>query len=87
MTAAEHEAAIAGAIAVQQDGDAYLRLLERDDQVAAFAQRWEAVGAQVEGRLVRTQLHCGPLQPSCTPMSNEQFVKMFARVQCVLEGG
>ena len=87
LTAAERKAAIAGAMAAMREGDAYLQLLERDDELAAFGARWERVAAEIEGRPVNTQHHRAPPQPALTPMSNEQFSKMFARVQRVLEGG
>ena len=62
VTAAEREAAIAGAMAAMREGDAYLKLLARDDELAAFAEHWERVAAEVEGREPRTNVAHGPSQ-------------------------
>lgn len=85
-TAEEREAAIAGAMAAMREGDAYLKLLARDDELAAFGEHWESVAAAVENRPVRKRLHSGPPQPSTTPMSDSEFSAMWSRVQGVLEG-
>ena len=80
-TAAELKAAFAGALAAQRDGDAYLRLLEQEDEAEAFAARWERVSAELEGRPIRKHLHSGPPQPSHAPMSSERFSALFDKVQ------
>ena len=85
-TPAEIKAAIADAMAVMRDGDEFLRLLARDDELAAFGQHWERVAAAVENRPVRKRLHSGPPQPATTPMSDSEFGAMWDRVQGMLAG-
>ena len=87
VTAAEREAAIAGAMAVMREGDAYLKLLEREDDVQAFAERAERVTAQLENRPVRKRPQSGPPQPALTPMSDAEFGAMWSRVQRIVDGG
>ena len=86
VSAAEREAAIAGAIAAMREGDNYLRSLEQAEAAQDFADHWERVAAAVENRTVRKRLHSGPPQPSTTPMSDSEFSAMWNRVQGVLEG-